>query len=343
MDGSPSRLGHFILIRLAAAGNPPSRSVLDQALKPYFSNRLGLSDGLWRTLLANTLEELTVAGGIERRPYRLTTSGKAALKDFLGIDDLPAEGKWLFLRNRYLIARALDVLPAGPAQLKRLATSQGLRAAVLVKHYKLPIEPLPTLEHALDVLAEQELRHGNQLDPAKAQPADRDEKLRQAFIPDQPGDLKVCLPAFVTQARNNTIEALRQAVINRWLNGCDAAEYEFLLPKPQADDWEEAALDVKTFADEIQDLAGQTEAGQFGGNKVFLSQLWKSYLARPESPGMTRAEFDGYLLEANRQNLITLSRADFISEMDPSEVEASEIALPHATFHFIRTDVASHG
>jgi hypothetical protein len=85
-------------------------------------------------------------------------------------------------------------------------------------------------------------------------------------------------------------------------------------------------------------LARLSERGQFGENKVFLSQVWNAYVADSQSPGMTRERFDESLLEANRRNLITLSRADLISEMDPREVEASEINLPHATFHFIRTD-----
>jgi hypothetical protein len=189
----------------------------------------------------------------------------------------------------------------------------------------------------LDVLAEQELRPEPKIDPAAPHGTDRDERLRLALIPHQPGEIKVCLPAFVLKARNNTIESLRQAAINRWLNGCDANEYKFLMPRAAETEESQTDFDLKTFADRVRDLA-QSERGQFGGNKVFLSQLWKSYLAQPGANGITREQFDGYLLEANRQNLITLSRADLISEMDPSEVEASEIALPHATFHFIRTD-----
>ncbi len=339
---APSRLGNFILVRLAAAGNPPSRSVLDQTLKPFFSGRLGLSDGQWRSLLGHTLEELADAGLIEARPYKLTGSGGAALKDFLQVDEPPPDLKWLALRNRYLVAKALDLLPAGPAQLKRLATSDGLRAAVLVKHYKLPCEPLPTLEHALDVLAELELAPRAPVDPGLPEDLGRDEQLRLALIPHQPGELKVCLPAFVMKARNNTIESLRQAVINRWLNGCDAHEYKFLMPQPADEETAgqaEVGIDLKAFADRIHELA-QSGMEQFGGNKVFLSRLWKSYRADPASHGITRRQFDEYLLEANRRNLITLSRADLISEMDPNEVEASEISLPHATFHFLRTDVS---
>ena len=338
MEISPSRLGNFILLRLAAVGNPPNRKVLDQALKPYFSCRLGLADGQWRMLLDNTLLELAGYGWIEERPYRLTLAGWMALKDFLQIDDLPVAGKWLALRNRYLIARALDIPAGSPSQLNRLATPDGLRAAVLVKHYKLPIEPLPTLEHALDVLAEQELPPKSKLTSPKANPQDRDERLRLALIPHQPGALKACLPAFVTKAQNNSPESLRRAVINGWLNGCDAHEYHFL--SGPVEDLEDSTFDLQTFARQILDLASRSKTGHFGGNKVFLSHVWKTYHKHPGTPDVTREEFDNFLLEANRQNLITLSRADLLSEMDPRDVEASEISFPPATFHFIRTDAS---
>jgi hypothetical protein len=336
MEISPSRLGNFILLRLAAVGNPPSRSVLKQALKPYFSVRLGLTDGPWQRLLDNTLAEMTGYGWIEERPFRLTLPGWTALRDFLQIDDLPAAGKWLALRNRYLIALALGIPPASPSQLNRLATADGVRAAVLARHYQLPIEPLPTVEHALDRIAEKVLPQGSEPAEANAQPLDRDEALRRALIPQQTGAIKVCLPAFVMKAQSHSVESLRQAVINGWLNGSDANECHLLnIDGMEADD---SPVDLKVFARQILDLASRTRSGHFGGNKVFLSHLWNTYRQHPGTPDVTREEFDRFLLEANRQKLITLSRADFLSEMDPKDVEASEISLPPATFHFLRTD-----
>lgn len=339
MEISPSRLGNFILLRLAAVGNPPTRPVLNQALKPYFACRLGLTDGQWRLLLDNTLIEMTGYGWIEERPFRLTLPGWTALKDFLQMDDLPPAGKWLALRNRYLIALALDLESPSPSQLNRLATADGLRAAVLVKHYLLPIEPLPTLDHALDVLAEQELSPKSRQATRNSNSVDRDEALRLALIPHQPGELKACLPAFVTHAQNNSIESIRQAVINGWLNGCDAHEYRFLSGDVEVA--EDSTVDLPSFARQIQDLASRTKTGKFGGNKLFLSHLWNTYHRHPSTPDVSREQFDQYLLEANRQKLITLSRADLMSEMDPKDVEASEISLPPATFHFLRTDVTA--
>ncbi len=53
---------------------------------------------------------------------------------------------------------------------------------------------------------------------------------------------------------------------------------------------------------------------------------------------MTREAFDRHLVDANRDDLLTLSRADLISGMDQDDVRQSEIRLAHSSFHFIRTD-----
>lgn len=347
MDNTPSRLGEMILVRLAAAGNPPSQSALERCLKPYFSCRLGLSDGQWRTLLENTLDELAHQGFVERKPTSLTEIGKAVACHFLQVEDLPADCKWMTLRNRYLLARALEIRPREAKEWKRLATADGLRAAVLVRFYGLSLDPLPTLTQALEALAQQQAQQAGEIEASGTKTEVREEILRETLIPDQPGDLKTRLPALVTKARNNSIESLRQAVINHWLDECDAKSCQLVCSSqskkipPPASESPVTPADLSEFARQIQELARHSQTGRFGDNKVFLSHLWKHFQKESPRTGITRQEFDDRLLEANRQNLIILSRADLISEMDPADVEASEIALPHATFHFIRTDVPS--
>lgn len=341
MDTTPSRLGELILVRLAAAGSSPGQSVLERGLKPYFSCRLGLSDGQWRTLLDNTLDELASQGFVERKPVGLTEIGKAVACHFLQVEELPADCKWLTLRNRYLLARALKIRPREAKEWKRLATADGLRAAVLVRFYGLPLDPLPTLTQALEALAQQQLQQADEIEPSGSKTEVREEILRETLIPDQPGELKTRLPALVTKARNNSIESLRQAVINHWLDECDAKTCQLVCSSQteKSSPATEAPTDLAAFARQIQELARQSPTGRFGENKVFLSHLWQQFQREMSHEAITRDEFDDRLLEANRQNLITLSRADLISEMDPADVDDSEIALPHATFHFIRTDV----
>jgi hypothetical protein len=132
-------------------------------------------------------------------------------------------------------------------------------------------------------------------------------------------------------------------VIREWLT---TQSYEILAEKssgtiePAVSNGDAAHLtepaDLTRFAERVQEAARISPSGRFGDNKVFLSHVWKQYQGRGN--GMTREEFDRLLVEANRQNLLTLSRADLVSAMSPEDVHSSEIRLPNSTFHFIRTD-----
>jgi RNA polymerase sigma factor (sigma-70 family) len=100
-----------------------------------------------------------------------------------------------------------------------------------------------------------------------------------------------------------------------------------------------AATDLPTFATTINDIAQSAKEGRFGENKVFISQLWNEFQQRPEGKGVTREQFDKMLVDANREDLLTLSRADLVSGMDAGTVAASEVVGPgDATHHFVRTD-----
>lgn len=70
------------------------------------------------------------------------------------------------------------------------------------------------------------------------------------------------------------------------------------------------------------------------GEKVFIGAVWHAVTS---SWGADRATFDGMLLEANRQHLLRLSRADLVSVMDPTLVRESEVSarVGDARFHFI--------
>lgn len=59
----------------------------------------------------------------------------------------------------------------------------------------------------------------------------------------------------------------------------------------------------------------------------------------PKAVGITREQFDAQLIEASRRRLLALSRADLVVPVDPEDVRASEVRLPHGgTIHFVRID-----
>jgi hypothetical protein len=77
------------------------------------------------------------------------------------------------------------------------------------------------------------------------------------------------------------------------------------------------------------------ESARFGSNKVFISALWRMSQQQPSFPRMELAEFKRLLLEANRQRLLYLSRADLVPVMDPKLVADSETPYLHTSFHFV--------
>ena len=56
----------------------------------------------------------------------------------------------------------------------------------------------------------------------------------------------------------------------------------------------------------------------------------------PRYRALTKQEFHRLLLEANRQRLLELARADLVGAMDRQEVADSEIEDRGATYHFVR-------
>jgi len=323
----PSRLGQFVVVRLLATGKPPARSDIDKSLKRYFADRLALTAGDWKTLLDGTLDELGRCGLIESRPYRLTHSGRQAALGIIGVDTLPPRTTWQALRNRYVTAMALGILPLGKSQLERLGKADGMRAAILAKHYRLPSGPVPTLSRALHELAWQQLAKAHEL----ADMTHKDFTRRAVLIATLLEGRSVnhpeeALAAMATDASATKPEVVRDSLICQWLNGADSREVVI------------DRFDLKEFARIVRELAATSGEGRFGPNKVFIDTVWNRFQSQPGTPPMTRQQFDHRLVEANAAMCLTLSRADLVDAMDPESVRLSEIRLSDASFHFIRTD-----
>lgn len=108
-------------------------------------------------------------------------------------------------------------------------------------------------------------------------------------------------------------------------------------------------MSPEIFARAVLDIAPKVPAGighdgrptgRYGGRKVFVAGLWREAQRDLRFAGMTRAQFNQLLLQAQRGSLIDMARADLVGAMDPAEVADSEIASPmglgaKAVFHFV--------
>jgi hypothetical protein len=71
---------------------------------------------------------------------------------------------------------------------------------------------------------------------------------------------------------------------------------------------------------------------RFGDQKVYISAL---HHHTRTATGLTLDQFKGRLVDLNRQQLITLARADYVSAMDPARVRASHTHHWGSDFHFV--------
>lgn len=100
---------------------------------------------------------------------------------------------------------------------------------------------------------------------------------------------------------------------------------------------------VNSAADGIGDESNGGKArGRFGEQKVFVSAIWRRLADDPRFANMTVEQFHRKLLDAHRQRLLTMARADLVAAMDDNEVVESEINANGATFHFVINDAPKY-
>jgi hypothetical protein len=325
-SGVSDRLKELILVRLLSAGKPPAQSDMDKALRRYVAEQFAMPTAQWQESLGGALEELHDEGSILKKPFQLTEEGRTAALSVLGVVSLPASVTWQTLRNRYLIAKALGIEPQSKAEWDHLSSAEGLRAAVLAKHHQLPLGPVPSLARALHALAWMQLRRSHDVVLPLENDFTRNSVLSVILLEGRPSKKpEEVLAARATGASSPHPDKVREAVLCKWVRESDQGT----VPIP---------FDLGAFATRVRQLACSATTGRFGEYKVFISHVWNRFRREGFAAGMTRHDFDRHLVEANRENLLTLSRADLVSGMNPDDVQQSEIKLPHSSFHFIRTD-----
>jgi len=143
----------------------------------------------------------------------------------------------------------------------------------------------------------------------------------------KPGQAMEQLAARQVGARRTDPESLRQAALQSWL--LPASEPAPQPAKPAATPSAEETLSA--FAERVLRAARDSTSGRFGDDRVFISHVWRTL----GDPVLDERAFKQRLVEANQKHLVSLSRADMVELMDPSDVSASEIRYLNATFHFI--------
>jgi hypothetical protein len=129
-------------------------------------------------------------------------------------------------------------------------------------------------------------------------------------------------------ARRADPEELRLAVVRSWL----APAAETAPREGPASPTPRSFGGLEDFAARVLEAARASPTGRFGAHKVFISHVYRALRA---PLGLDESTFKQRLLEANRARLLSLSRADLVEAMEPTDVAASETRYLGATFHFI--------
>ena len=356
----PITLSDLVLSRLALVKEEGlTKSKLKDAVKAITAGQLfasALSEQLEQALIS--LEEKGYAEPVGKARYQATDRGTQYTLKQLKLEALSARLQWPTLKNTYWIAYALDLPALTSETRKRLADADGLRAVILQTEYDLPTEMFSTLTKTRNALLWQQL-----CDPSVTQSLqDQLPQLsQQAFnqgavmevllnnLLQTPKPLKwdkalKQLVAKAAGARRTDPNELRLAVLRQALTDM-SIESAFgsetsNLPTPAFSAQAEALSDLKLedFANSVLAAAKNTKKGRFGEYKVFISYVWRTWKTQQSHPPLTLEAFKQRLLEASRQDLIKLGRADLAYSLDSKDVAASEIVYLQSEFHFIRTD-----
>lgn len=319
----------LVLVRMALPGKtspPPSKVREDVGRLLGTPLPAAEFDPLRRALAA---DGFLVPG--RRNSFAVTPAGRERAARFLGLEQMPRQLRWDQAVARHLFPQAAG-LPA--EQAAKLSSGDKLAALVVRAKYRLPTAPGGTLAKALEALVCQQVGHPEEttlaglLRAVLSRAVGAGGRLTKAQLLRQ-------VPLYDTGLPSGTAAAVRRKLVADWLTAGGAAV-------PAAADAPAAAeepFDLPAFAHTVLTLARVSPpADRFHDTKVFIAPLWRSSQREPNFPRLTLPQFKRKLVEANREGLLHLSRADLVQAMDPRLVTESETTHLTATFHFVRLE-----
>ena len=318
------QLADLILSRLLpATKSRPSAKQIHADLAGLFRRPPAIED------VSAALETLRADGLLEPRGRTLTAAGRERALAYLGVAELPPRSSWKTVRTNLLVAKALGLSHLSAAEFKKVNNREKLAAMLLKRHLDLPVGTPTTLNATLEAAACQMLGFGDCFELKSIKPR----VLAKAVGDDRPRtmkELQASLPLALLGATGRGLDGLRAfALAGRFDE--PTAEPE-VVPPAMAD---EEPFDLAAFARTVRAAARLSPTGRFGENKVFISHVWRELQAETPFAPLGLDGFKAKLLDANRERLLTLSRADLVQMMDPADVRESETGHGTGAFHFV--------
>ncbi|HEY1187438.1 MAG TPA: hypothetical protein VGE74_07255 [Gemmata sp.] len=316
-------LADLILLRLLPAATSVSPAALQKDVAVFF-HRAPDADAIVRTLAALRAEGFVTAKG-----QQVTDAGRARALQFLGVEGLPPRSNWGTVKAKFLVPRALGTTPEAVERGDKLA------ATLLKRDQGLPVATGNTLNAVFEAIACQALGFPDHTELKSLVPLLLARKMGAATPPGKKDAPRV-VPRVLLGAPVGGTNGLRAVALRGWADGPPSRpQPEAKQPEPPQPRAEPEPFDLEAFANTVKAVARTCPTKEFGAHKAFISHVWERLRADRPFAALGLDGFKAKLVEANRERLLTLSRADLVQFMDPADVRASEVRYLTATFHFV--------
>ncbi len=292
-------------------------------------------------LMDSAFNQLTDEQCIERKPFALKDAGYQRALLYLGVAEVPGNMTWQTLRNSYLMAKVYGLDAESSEARKQLQDINKLKGCVINHAYALDLPGEPTLRQSIHALLWQKMgvatdvefneknviRHLLELDLDERSPLDA-KSLRDVVVKKE------------IKAHSHRGYEIRQRILQQLVGKPSdkdqtTAKIHQITANLSESEVVDEVPDIEAFAEQVQQAAQTSETGWFGERKVFISHIWRNMQKNAGYPKIDFPKFKRLLTDANKQELLTLSRADLVAAMDANDVAESETQHLNATFHFV--------
>lgn len=359
------RVRAVVLTRVASAAKGSLKTAVADDLAPLVGHKLSLAQ--WRQRLDTALEDLARNGSMTVAAGKLecTDAGRAKAAEFLGVKALPMQN-WSELRDTRLVARALGLEKDAAKRIAALGRPEGLRAAILVRTYRIKVRGAATPSRLRAALASIALDRafGNRTRDGlggKLGLSAKAGRLLAGQLATKPRDfstdarLVAALAAECAGAAKPDLASLQLAVLRKFLEGeAGAAQATVVRPAPvvpvrpqivppavpqrPATDDTAPRPDLAGFGRAVRTLAVKDAQGWSGNRKAYISHIWRRMREEHAGWGLSEIEFKCMLAEAHRAGHVALANADLKDAKSLKDVQDSAVVYKNAVFHFVRIE-----
>lgn len=313
-----SDLADLLLARLVMPSkSPPSPAALHKDVAPL------IRGGLKKERVMEVLSGFRSSGLLPPKGQALTESGRARALAMLGLAELPPKCNWSKVKAGFLVPKALGLKPWTEAEIERVATADKLAARLLKSKYELPVPPETNLGGVVESLV-CKLAGFPGCKSLKELVASVLSRELDADPPLPAKDAAKLAPRMLLGIAKAGVDGYRMKIIGGAFE--DRAEPCAEPPQPETG--------LRAFATIVLEAAPDCPTGWSGDDLVLISHVWNHVKDRFHP--LELAGFKEKLITANRERLLSLSRADLVQALDPQDVRESETSHLNATFHFLK-------